>query len=179
VAVACTAFKLWVNLPRIDKLMRPRYQEIPTAKIPRAASDDGKIQVRVIAGEALAAKAVIDTRTPINLLHYTVAPGASVIQQMPTDHNVFAYVFDGSGEFGSAAIAAHERQMVVSENDGDQICFASVDERTPMQLLLIGGLPLREPVARYGPFVMNTKEEIATAISDYQSGRFGKIAPIR
>jgi len=172
-------FQLWVNLPRIDKMMRPRYQEIPAAKIPRATSADGKIQVRVIAGEALGAKAVIDTRTPISLLHYTVAPGGIVAQHMPGDHNVFAYVFDGSGEFGPAAIAAHERQMVVFKNDGDQIRFAAADGLNPLQLLLISGLPLREPVARYGPFVMNTKEEIATAISDYQSGRFGKIAPIR
>jgi redox-sensitive bicupin YhaK (pirin superfamily) len=172
-------FQLWVNLPRIDKMMRPRYQEIPAAKIPRATSNDGKIQVRVIAGEALGAKAVIDTRTPISLLHYTVAPGGIVAQQVPPDHNVFAYVFDGSGDFGPAAIATHERQMVVFKNDGDQIRFAVADGGNPLQLLLISGLPLNEPVARYGPFVMNTKEEIATAISDYQSGRFGKIAPIR
>ncbi len=172
-------FQLWVILPQVDKMMRPRYQEILAAKIPRAASDDGKIQVSVIAGEALGAKAVIDTRTPISLLHYAVAPGRIVVQEVPADYNVFAYIFDGSGNFGPAATVARERQMVVFANDGDQVRFSSADERIPLQLLLISGLPLNEPVARYGPFVMNTQAEIAKAISDYQSGHFGKIAPLR
>ena len=172
-------FQLWVNLPQRDKMMRPRYQEIPAAQIPLAASVDGRVKVKVIAGEAMGAKAVIDTRTPISYLHYTIAHGASIAQPLPTSYSGFAYVFAGSGDFGANAMAAHEHQMVVLANDGDRIDVVATDEHKPLQFLLIGGVPLLEPVARYGPFVMNTNDEIMTAISDYQSGRFGAIAATR
>jgi quercetin 2,3-dioxygenase len=170
-------FQLWVNLPRRDKMMRPRYQEIPRERIPTAASPDGKIKVRVIAGEALGAKAVIDTRTPIMFLHYTLAPGARVVQPAPPNYTVFAYVFGGSGNFGSNGRGAAAHQMVRFANDGDAISInSSPDGSDDLELLVIGGIPLREPVVRYGPFVMNTKQEIGQAIEDYQSGKMGRIA---
>jgi quercetin 2,3-dioxygenase len=170
-------FQLWVNLPRRDKMMRPRYQEIPREKIPTAVSPDGKIRVRVIAGEALGAKAVIHTRTPIVLLHYTLAPGARVIQPAPTSYTVFAYVFGGSGNFGSNERAATAHQMALFANDGGAISIkSSSDSGGDLEVLLIGGMPLREPVARYGPFVMNTNQEISQAIEDYQNGNMGQIA---
>ncbi len=167
-------FQLWVNLPRRDKMMRPRYQEIPAARIPEAVSEDGKVRVKVIAGEAIGVKAVIDTRTPILYLHYMVAPGASFNQPIPAGYNVFAYVFDGAGEFGPERRRVVEREIVVFKRDGGSVEFAA-DASAPLEFLLIGGAPLNESVARYGPFVMNTKEEIAEAINDYQSGRFGEI----
>ncbi len=170
-------FQLWVNLPRREKLIRPRYQEIPSAKIPDVASADGKLRVRVIAGEALGANAVIETRTPIIMLHCTLAAGAEAVQQVASDYNVFAYVFAGSGKFGDERRAAGEHQMVVFENDGEQVSFAATG-RESLEFLLIGGVPLHEPVVRYGPFVMNTKEEIAQAITDYQAGRFGQITAL-
>ncbi|HLW70524.1 MAG TPA: pirin family protein [Candidatus Binataceae bacterium] len=170
-------FQLWVNLPRRDKLMRPRYQEIPSANIPEAVSADGKIRVRVIAGEAMGAKAVIDTRTPIMMLHYTMAPGASVVQEVPADFHSFAYVFAGAASFAPDARAVQAHQMAILANDGAQVSFAATDAHEPLELLLIGGVPLHEPIARYGPFVMNTQEEIAQAISDYQRGAFGRIPP--
>lgn len=166
-------FQLWVNLPRRDKLMRPRYQEIPAARIPEAVSDDGRVRAKVIAGEAMGVKAVIDTRTPILYLHYTVAPGASFSQPVLPDFNVFAYVFGGAGRFGPQRRPAAEREIVVF-GVGGSVEFAA-DASAPLEFLLIGGAPLHESVARYGPFVMNTKEEIAQAIEDYQSGRFGEI----
>ena len=168
-------FQLWVNLPRHEKLIRPRYQELPSAKIPEVTSADGNLRVRVIAGEALGAKAVIATRTPIIMLHCTLAAGAKAVQQVAAGYHVFAYIFAGSGKFGDDGHAAGEHQMVVFNRDGDQIGFAA-DPGAPLELLLIGGIPLREPVVRYGPFVMNTKEEIAQAITDYQQGRFGQIS---
>ncbi len=171
-------FQLWVNLPQRDKMIRPRYQEISSAKIPSVASPDGTIKVSVIAGEAMGAKAVIDTRTPISYLHYTMVPGARVEQSLPADYSCFAYVFEGSGDFGSSATAAGEHQLVMFANDGDTIGVAATGSSV-LQFLLVGGAPLREPVARYGPFVMNTKEEIMAAIRDYQSGRFGTIPPLR
>jgi redox-sensitive bicupin YhaK (pirin superfamily) len=171
-------FQLWVNLPRRDKLIAPRYQEFPAAKIPEATSADGKIRVRVIAGEAMGAKAVIDTRTPIMVLHYTVAPGAQVAQAAPRDFNVFAYVFAGAASFNGDGRETRAHQMAIFANDGDQISFIAADQDEPLELMLIGGVPLHEPIARYGPFVMNTKQEIADAITDYQSGRFGEIPPV-
>jgi redox-sensitive bicupin YhaK (pirin superfamily) len=170
-------FQLWVNLPRRDKLMRPHYQEIARERIPTAASADRAISVRVIAGEAMGAKAVIATRTPIIFLHYTLAPGAAVTQQVAPDYNLFAYVFGGHGSFGHNHQPAAERQMVLFANDSESVSFdGSPDSIEPLEVLLIGGAPLHEPVVRYGPFVMNTKQEIASAIEDYQQGRMGQIA---
>ncbi len=171
-------FQLWVNLPRRDKMIRPHYQEIPAAKIPVAVSSDGSVTVRVIAGEAMGQKAVIATRTPIIYLHWTLKPGARVVQPMPAEYNAFAYVFGGEACFGRDARAAGERQMVIFADDGDSVSIAAPATATaPLEALLIAGVPLREPVARYGPFVMNTNDEIATAIQDYQAGRMGEIAP--
>ncbi len=171
-------FQLWVNLPRRDKMIRPHYQEIPAAKIPTAATADGSVAVRVIAGEAMGQRAVIATRTPIIYLHWTLKPGARVVQPVPAEYNAFAYVFGGEGRFGGDASAAGERQMVMFAGDGDAVSIAApASAAAPLEALLIAGAPLREPVARYGPFVMNTKDEIVAAIEDYQAGRMGEIAP--
>ena len=109
-------------------------------------------------------------------LHYTLKPGAQVAQPVPRDYHVFAYVFGGSGKFGSGERRAAERQIVLFANDGDLVSIASSPESAEdLEVLVIGGAPLGEPVARYGPFVMNTKEEIVQAIQDYQSGKLGQI----
>ena len=166
-------FQLWVNLPRRDKKMAPRYQEVPAARIPVARTPDGRVTVRVIAGEALGAKAVIATRTPIMYLHFTLAPGAEIAQPVPSDYRAFVYVFAGQGLIGRGGRAALEGQMVILAGDGDAVRLAApATAPAPLEALLIAGVPLEEPVARYGPFVMNTRDEIAQAIEDYQSGRF-------
>ena len=170
-------FQLWVNLPSRDKMMRPRYQEIPAEGIPSAVSEDGLVSVRVIAGEALGARAVIETRTPIFYLHYNVKPGGSVTQVVPEGFNVFAYVVDGEGRFGSDSRAARDGQMVLFDSDGGEVRVSNPpDAREDLDVLLIGGLPLGEPVARYGPFVMNTEAEIYQAFDDFRSGRMGAIS---
>jgi redox-sensitive bicupin YhaK (pirin superfamily) len=169
-------FQLWVNLPSRDKLMRPRYQEIPAEGIPAAASEDGLVSVRVIAGEALGARAVIETRTPIFYLHFNVKPGGGFTQPVPEGFNVFAYVVDGEGRFGSEARAARDGQMVLFDSDGEEVRVSNpADAREDLDVLLLGGLPLGEPVARYGPFVMNTEAEIYQAFDDFRSGRMGAI----
>jgi quercetin 2,3-dioxygenase len=169
-------FQLWVNLPRKNKMMRPRYQEIPAANIPTATSEDGLVSVRVIAGEALGARAVIETVTPIMYLHFTVAPGGEVSQPVPRGYNAFAYVVSGAGLFGAEEEVARPQQMVMFTADGDEVFVSNAADATePLEFLLIGGVPLNEPVARYGPFVMNTREEIYQAVEDYQSGRMGSI----
>jgi redox-sensitive bicupin YhaK (pirin superfamily) len=168
-------FQLWVNLPRQDKMMRPRYQEIPAARIPTAQSEDGLVTVRVIAGEALGARAVIETITPIMYLHFKIKPGGRVLQAVPRGYNAFAYIVDGEGLFGVDGERGLDGQMVMFSTDGDELLIANPDSSTTLEVLLIGGVPLHEPVARYGPFVMNTRDEIYQAIEDYQSGRMGAI----
>jgi redox-sensitive bicupin YhaK (pirin superfamily) len=168
-------FQLWVNLPRGDKLMKPRYQEIPAAKIPIGRTEDGLVTVRVIAGESLGARAVIETRTPIVYLHFTIQPGGSVVQHVPADYNTFAYVISGSGNFGQDRETAERGQMVMLDQDGESVRIEN-SAAAPLEVLLIGGVPLREPVARYGPFVMNTREEIYQAVEDYRNGRMGEIS---
>jgi redox-sensitive bicupin YhaK (pirin superfamily) len=168
-------FQLWVNLPARDKMTRPRYQEIPAAGIPVAKSPDGKVTARVIAGEALGERAVIETRTPIFYIDYELAPGASLEQPAPAAYNTFAYVVEGEGTFGSNRPSARRHEMVRFAADGDAVVIEA-GKGSPLRVLLIGGVPLNEPVARYGPFVMNTRAEIVQAFDDYQAGRLGEIA---
>ncbi|HEY0547059.1 MAG TPA: pirin family protein [Pyrinomonadaceae bacterium] len=170
-------FQLWVNLPGRDKMMTPRYQEIPAEKIPAAQTEDGLARVRVIAGEALGARAVIETRTPIIYLHFTIQPGGKVVQPVPREYNAFAYVIDGEGLFGADEKRAVDGQMVMFARDGEGLSISvPADAKSALDVLVIAGVPLNEPVARYGPFVMNTREEIYQAIEDYRSGRMGEIA---
>ena len=167
-------FQIWVNLPKRDKLMTPRYQDVPAARIPKATTEDGLVTARVVAGEALGVSAIIDTRTPILFVHFTVKPGGRVLQRIPAGHNVFAYVFDGEGDFGGSA--AKSGDLVRFAEQGNSVTFEVPGSASqPMELLLLGGVPLREPVARYGPFVMNTREELNQAFEDFRSGKMGAI----
>jgi redox-sensitive bicupin YhaK (pirin superfamily) len=163
-------FQLWVNLPRRDKMMNPRYQELRAGEIPSAKSADAKVTVTVIAGESLGVHASIDTRTPIMYLHVRLAPGAKFTQEIPDTYNAFAFLISGEATFDDRA--AHENDMVLFARDGESVM---IEAENGAELLLIGGVPLNEPIARYGPFVMNTIGEIRQAIIDFQSGHFGEI----
>ena len=168
--------QLWVNLPRTDKMMEPRYREIPSSRIPTAKSADGRVTVRVLAGEAMGARAVIETRTPIVYLDFVLQPGAEITQPVPAGFNVFAYVLSGSGLFGKFGTRVDRGNMALFAQDGNEVLLrATQDTDTPAHFILIGGQPLNEPIARYGPFVMNTEQEIIQAFEDYRSGRMGKI----
>ena len=169
-------FQLWVNLPKRDKMMNPRYQEIPNSHIPKATSVDGLVTVSVIAGEAMGQQAVIETRTPIIYLHYRIEPGGAVTQPALGAYNAFAYLVEGEGVFGADGERAGDGQMVMFAQDGDLVRIEnSADAKATLEVLLIAGAPLNEPVARYGPFVMNTEGEIRQAIEDYRQGRMGAI----
>jgi redox-sensitive bicupin YhaK (pirin superfamily) len=169
-------FQLWVNLPSGDKMMNPRYQEIPASQIPKATSADGLVMVSVIAGEAMGEKAVIETRTPIIYLHYRIQPGGVATQHVPATHNAFAYVVDGEGLFGAEGERGGDGQMVLFAQDGDEARIENpANAKATLEVLLIAGVPLNEPVARYGPFVMSTEGEIRQAIEDYRLGRMGAI----
>ena len=161
-------FQIWMNLPARDKMTSPHYQEITRAGIPEAATQDGLASVRVIAGEALGAKAVINTRTPIGFLHWIFAPGASVDVPVPSGHAAYVYVFEGAVRVAGRELK--EGQMAILGN------AVHLEAGEPAQALLLSGVPLREPVVQYGPFVMNTQREITQAVEDYRSGRLGEIA---
>ena len=163
-------FQLWVNLPRRDKMMKPRYQELRASEIPTATSNDGKVSVTVIAGESLGTRATIDTRTPIIYLHLRLAAGARFAQSIPPAYNAFAFIINGEATFGDRL--GRENDTVFFDRNGDEVAISS---ENGVELLLISGVPLNEPVVRYGPFVMNTPGEIRQAMIDYQSGRFGEI----
>lgn len=166
-------FQLWVNLPARDKMMRPRYQEVSGSQIPVGRSADGAVTVRVVAGESLGASAVIATRTPIVYLDCRLESGASLAQPVLPEFRAFAYVVEGQGLFGPEGRAAREHQLVLF-GDGDEVLIQAAPGAS-LRVLLIAGVPLGEPVARYGPFVMNTRAEIEQALDDYQSGRLGEI----
>lgn len=170
-------FQIWVNLPAVDKMMTPRYQTLRATDIPQATGDDGRVLVRVIAGESLGKSARIDTRVPIQMLHFTVKPGGSLLQAVPAEQSGLVYVFKGAATIGSDRRVVAEGQAALLDS-GDSVNIAvAADASGPAEILLLSGKPLQEPVARYGPFVMNTREEIEQAFVDYQSGRFGLIPP--
>lgn len=165
-------FQIWVNLPSQLKLTRPRYQEINSGKIPRASTPDGRAQVRVIAGEVLGVKAVIETHTPIVYHDWTLEADAAVSFEIPEDHQAMVYVFDGAAKVGAEGTRISSGQLAIL-GDGKLVKLEGTDDRA--RLLVLAGVPIREPVARYGPFVMNRPEELMTAIHDFQSGKMGEI----
>jgi redox-sensitive bicupin YhaK (pirin superfamily) len=167
-------FQVWVNLPARLKLTTPRYQEIAAAAIPTAATDDGLARVRVLAGEALGARAVIDTHTPIVYQDWSLADGGDVTVSVGRDHQALAYVFEGSvliGERDGGRVVSGGQMALLGAGDSVRLRGAPGGGR----MLLLGGVPLGEPIARYGPFVMNNDAELVAAFEDYQSGRMGEI----
>ena len=169
-------FQLWINLRKTDKWTKPDYQDVPSTRIPQVSTPDGKVSARVIAGNYLDAKAVINTLTPILYLHFTLQPGGQVVQSVPENYNAFAYVISGDGLFGKDKTSVGEKNLIVFENDGEIISIRESDNaKSPLDVLLIAGMPLNEPIVQYGPFVMNTREEIDKTLEDYRNGRIGKI----
>ncbi len=165
-------FQIWVNLPAKLKMTRPRYQEVSAGRIPEGLSEDGKARVRVIAGEALGVRAVIDTHTPIVYQDWTIESGADVSVALSREQQAMAYVFQGAVLVGNEGKEIRDGQLALL-GAGDAVRFRGAAGAG--RLLLLAGVPIAEPVARYGPFVMNTQEEIVQAVRDYQSGRMGEI----
>ncbi|HEX5063481.1 MAG TPA: pirin family protein [Kofleriaceae bacterium] len=163
-------FQIWVNLPRKLKLTTPRYQELPAAKIPEAKTADALARAKIIAGAALGVNAAIETHTPIVFQDWTLEPGADVTIDISKDQQVLAYVFEGAIEIEGREV--RDGQMAIL-GDGDAVRLRGGAQRG--RLLLLAGVPHREPVARYGPFVMTSERELIEAVHDYQSGRMGEI----
>jgi quercetin 2,3-dioxygenase len=165
-------FQLWVNLPRRDKMMAPRYQEIKAERIPVARVPGAT--VRIVAGSFAGQEAVIDTRTPIQYLHASVEAGAAVDLPAPEGHAGLVLVFGGKGRVGGQGMERGTWGIL-----GGQGTQLRVEADEALELLLITGVPLGEPVFQYGPFVMTTRDEILQAIEDYNAGRFGSIPPAK
>jgi quercetin 2,3-dioxygenase len=171
-------FQLWVNLPGRLKMTPPRYQDIRSGAVALLSSPDGGALLRVIAGEVAGHKGPGVTYTPITLLHATLAPGARLRLPWAADFNALVYVLAGAGSAGSERRPVRMGQLAVY-GPGDVVTVsadARQESRSPrLDVLMLGGLPIREPVAAYGPFVMNTRAELLKAFEDYQAGRLGTI----
>jgi len=172
--------QLWVNLPAGNKWNPPRYQDIEAGNLQVLSSDDATAVIRVIAGEFDGHAGPGSTFTPITYAHASVAPAGRLRVPWRTDFNALVYVLAGRGTVGPGARPIGEGQVAVL-GDGDAIelrADASQDSNVDgLEALLLGGLPIREQIAWYGPFVMNTKAEILQAIEDYRAGRMGEIRP--
>ncbi len=165
-------FQLWVNLPAKDKMTAPRYQDIAPERIPESAPAPG-VRARVIAG------ALNGVRGPVSgiaveplYLDLALEPGARFAAPVPAGHNAFAYVYEGGVDIGShdAPKRLARGELALLDRRGDDVLLSA--GAGPARLILVAGKPLGEPVAKYGPFVMNTQDEVVQAIRDYQSGRF-------
>jgi quercetin 2,3-dioxygenase len=166
--------QLWVNLPARLKMTQPRYQDIRAGQVALLSSADGGALLRVIAGSFADHPGPGITHTPISLVHATVSPGGQVRLPWRADFNALAYVLSGQGSVGLDRRPARMGQLAVF-GAGDAITFAADAGSRPLDILLLGGEPIREPVAAYGPFVMNTRAELVQAFEDYQAGRLGSI----
>jgi redox-sensitive bicupin YhaK (pirin superfamily) len=158
-------FQIWVNLPSKDKMMNPRYQDIPSEQIPKVTSEDGKVWANVIAGSTLGVQAVIDTVIPITYIHMKIQQDGTHRQVIEQGLNGMIYVFGGTVHIDGKPV--HDGQLGIL-TDGDEVVFEARDEDA--EFLILAGPELNEPIARYGPFVMNTREEIQQALQDYQNG---------
>jgi quercetin 2,3-dioxygenase len=168
--------QLWVNLPARLKMTPPRYQDIRAGQVSLLSSADGGALLRVIAGSFGGQAGPGITHTPISLVHATVSAGAQVRLPWPADFNALAYVIAGSGFFGAEKRPVRMGQLAVL-GAGDSLTL-SAGPRESMDVVLLGGQPIREPVAAYGPFVMNTRDELKQAFEDYQAGRLGSIPAV-
>ncbi|MGW0336111.1 pirin family protein [Streptomyces sp. NPDC003011] len=170
--------QLWVNLPRAKKMSPPRYQDIRGKHTGLLTTPDGGALIRVIAGDIAGHTGPGVTHTPITLAHLTVEPGAQVDLPWNPAYNTLVYVLAGHGTAGGEARPIQEGQLAAfGAGDALRLTAHRVQEsRSPkLELFVLGGLPLREPVVQYGPFVMNTPEEVQQAFADYQAGRLGVI----
>ncbi|GAA1985936.1 pirin family protein [Kitasatospora viridis] len=170
--------QLWVNLPASDKMIAPKYQDIRGNSVKLLASSDGGALVRLIAGDIDGHQGPGATHTPITMIHVSVNPGAEVTLPWRADFNALAYGLAGSGSAGSERRPFQMGQAVVF-GEGDSLTIRADEKQDSrsanFELVLLGGLPIREPVAHYGPFVMNSHRELQQAMEDFQAGRLGTI----
>jgi quercetin 2,3-dioxygenase len=172
--------QLWVNLPAKDKFIPPAYQNLEGGDVALTASADGGALLRVIAGDLGAVRGPGSTHTPITLLHATLTPGAQLDLPWRADFNALAYVLSGSGAAGLEGTPVRTGQAVVF-GPGDSLTLradeAQESRHGALDVIVLGGEPIREPVAQYGPFVMSSRQQLVEAVEDFQAGRLGVIPP--
>lgn len=170
--------QLWVNLPSVRKMSDPRYQDIRASSVKLLSTEDGGALVRLIAGSVAGQDGPGITHTPITLIHASVSPGAKLELPWQPEYNALVYALSGAGTVGAEERPLRSGQTAVY-GDGDSIelrADAKQDGNTPnLEVIVLGGLPIREEIAWYGPFVMNTHAELAQAFDDFRSGRMGNI----
>ena len=174
-------FQLWVNLPADQKWAAPRYQDIRASEVALSSTPDGGALIRVIAGEVAGQAGPGSTYSPMTLVHATLSPGARLSLPWRPDYNALIYVMNGDGTIGTEGRPVGMGQLaVLGAGDALTVTAANQQEsRSPtMDVLILGGSPIREPVAWMGPFVMNTREEVMQAVADYQAGRLGSIPAV-
>jgi quercetin 2,3-dioxygenase len=165
--------QLWVNLPAKDKAISPGYQNLEADLVTLVASPDGGALVRIIAGDIAGNVGPGSTHTPITVAHATVSPGARLVVPWRADFNALAYVLSGQGSAGDEHRPFSAGQAIVfGEGEAIQVDNTAT---APLEIVLLGGEPLREPVVQYGPFVMNHRHELVQAIDDYNAGRLGTV----
>jgi redox-sensitive bicupin YhaK (pirin superfamily) len=173
--------QLWVNLPRSDKLAVPRYQDLTADQVVLLSSDDGGALLRVIAGEIAGHTGPGSTHTPMAMMHVTMSPGAELALPWRPDFNALVYIMSGNGFVGPSQSPIGESQLaVMGPGDALRVSAALVqhsDNRSGLEAVILGGRPIREPIAWAGPFVMNTRVEVVKAFEDYQAGRLGQPVP--
>ena len=170
--------QLWVNLPAADKWIDPRYQGIEADNVLLLTSSDGGALIRVIAGDVAGHEGPGSTHTPISLVHATVEPGAELVLPWPREFNALVYGLSGRGTVGPEARPFHTGQLAVF-GAGDALVVradTAQESRHPaLDVLILGGQPIGEPVYAHGPFVMNTRDEIIQAFEDFEAGRLGTV----
>jgi redox-sensitive bicupin YhaK (pirin superfamily) len=170
--------QLWVNLPAAKKWVAPRYQDIGAQRVTLLASADGATLVRVIAGDVAGGQGPGVTHTPMAMVHATLTPGAVLELPWPAGFNALVYVLSGSGSVGERKAPVEMGQLAVL-GSGDFVTLAAgerQESRAPsLEALVLGGQPIGEPVAAYGPFVMNRRDELVQAFEDYKAGKLGTI----
>jgi redox-sensitive bicupin YhaK (pirin superfamily) len=173
--------QLWVNLPKAEKWASPRYQDLRANEVSLLASPDAGALVRVIAGDVAGRRGPGQTYTPMTMLHATISPGARLELPWRPEYNALAYVLAGTGTVGTERRPIQTGRLAVF-GPGDAITLEAApvqESRSPaLEALVLGGRPIGEPVAWYGPFVMNTRDELLQAFEDYQAGRLGQIPAI-
>ena len=170
--------QLWVNLPRAKKWIDPQYQDLEVTAVRLLSSHDGDGLLRVIAGEVDGRTGPGSTHTPMTMVHASLAPGAQLVMPWPQNFNALVYVLGGQGAVGTERRPVESGQLTVF-GEGDALTVEASTQQdsrtTTLELLFLGGVPIREPVAWYGPFVMNTRSEIQQAFEDFEAGRLGTV----
>ena len=169
--------QLWVNLPAADKWVAPRYQDLDAGQVALATTPDGGALLRLIAGELGAVRGPGATHTPITMVHATIEAGAQVRLPWWPEFNALIYALSGQGTVGPDRIPFESGQLAVL-GAGDVLVLGGAgrpESGGPLEVVLLGGRPIREPIAWYGPFVMNTKAELQQAFEDFQAGRMGRL----